>query len=432
MVASAAVYPTLRAQSYRRRVVDDELDALLGDGAPAVALVGAKGVGKSATAAERATTTFAFDDPAVRSLIEAEPALLLGGGSVLIDEWQQLPQSWDVVRRAVDAKASTRFLLTGSASQTNPGTHSGAGRILVLRMRPMSLAERGLATPSVSLSALLAGDPASIEGTCTAGLSDYAEEIVRSGFPGIRDTGTRLRRSQLAAYVERVVDRDMAELGRSVRNPAALLRWLRAYAAASATAASFETIRDAATSGTGDKPAKTTTIPYRDALERLYILDPLPAWLPRARPINQLGAAPKHHLVDPALAASLLGVDETNLLGRGAAAPVGVGVLAALLESLVALSVRVYAQHSEARVGHLRTHRGDHEVDLIVENPDGSVVAIEVKLTASVDDEDVRHLIWLRDQIADDLRDAVVITTGTTAYRRRDGIAVIPAALLGP
>lgn len=423
---------TLRARSYQRRILDDELNALIGDGAPAVALVGAKAVGKSATAAERVATIFALDDPAVRALIEAEPALLVGGGTVLIDEWQQLPQSWDVVRRAVDAGADTQFLLTGSASQANPGTHSGAGRILVLRMRPMSLAERGLTAPTVSLGALLSGELPSIAGACDVVLSDYAAEIVRSGFPGIRDVSTRLRRGQLAGYVERVIDRDMAELGRSVRNPAALQRWLRAYAAASATTASFETIRDAATSGVGDKPAKTTTIPYRDALERLYILDPLPAWVPRAQPINQLGAAPKHHLVDPALATTLLGLDETNLLGRGGAASVGVGLLAALLESLVAQSVRVYAQHNDARVGHLRTHRGEHEVDLMVENADGTVVAIEVKLTAAVDDDDVKHLTWLRDRIGDDLRDAVVINTGTTAYRRRDGIAVVPAALLGP
>lgn len=423
---------TLRALAYQRRIIDDELDALVSEGAPAIALVGAKAVGKSATAAERATAVFALDDPAVRSLIEAEPALLVGSGSVLIDEWQQLPQSWDVVRRAVDAGAATQFFLTGSAAQANPGTHSGAGRILVLRMRPMSLVERGLATPAVSLGALLTGRHPPIAGTCDVVLSDYAVEIVRSGFPGIRDASPRLRRGQLAGYVERVIDRDMAELGRSVRNPAALQRWLRAYAAASATTASFETIRDAATSGEGDKPAKTTTIPYRDALERLYVLDPLPAWAPRAQPINQLGAAPKHHLVDPAIATTLLGLDETNLLGRGSAATVGVGLLAALLESLVAQSVRVYAQHNEARVGHLRTHRGEHEVDLMVESADGTVVAIEVKLTAAVDDDDVKHLTWLRGQTGDALRDAVVINTGTTAYRRRDGIAVVPAALLGP
>jgi len=104
----------------------------------------------------------------------------------------------------------------------------------------------------------------------------------------------------------------------------------------------------------------------------------------------------------------------------------------ALFESLVTLSVKVYAQAAEARVSHLRTKAGEHEVDLIVGREDQRVVALEVKLTSAVSDHDVRHLVWLREQIGDDLLDAAVVTTGPYAYRRPDGIAVIPAALLGP
>jgi predicted AAA+ superfamily ATPase len=107
-------------------------------------------------------------------------------------------------------------------------------------------------------------------------------------------------------------------------------------------------------------------------------------------------------------------------------------LVGALFESLVTLDVRVYAQAVEGRVGHLRTAGGEHEVDLIVERDDGRIVALEVKLAATVDDSDVRHLRWLKDRIGDDAIDLVVITTGTDAYRRADGIAVVPAALLGP
>lgn len=98
----------------------------------------------------------------------------------------------------------------------------------------------------------------------------------------------------------------------------------------------------------------------------------------------------------------------------------------------MALNLRVYAQASEAHVRHLRTHRGEHEVDFIVVNGDGSVVAIEVKLAANCGEDDVRHLLWLREQMGEQMRDAVVVTTGNRAYRRPDGIAVVPAALLGP
>ena len=106
-------------------------------------------------------------------------------------------------------------------------------------------------------------------------------------------------------------------------------------------------------------------------------------------------------------------------------------LLGALFESLVTIDVRVYAQASEAHVGHMRTAGGEHEVDLIVERDDGRVVAVEVKLTTTIDDDDVRHLKWLKDRLGDEVLDMVVLTTGSYAYRRPDGIAVVPAALLG-
>jgi uncharacterized protein len=428
---------TIRAVPYRRRVVDAEIDALVAGGATAIALEGAKGVGKSATGAERATDLFLLEEPITRQLLEADPSRVLTEGTVLVDEWQWLPSTWDVVRRAVDAGARPgQFFLTGSASTGNPGTHSGAGRIIKLRMRPMTLTERGVGGPSVSLAGLLRGSQTSIAGDTAVGLRTYVDEIVSSGFPAIRPLGERVRRAQLQGYVERVIDRDIPDAtGRVLRNPAALGRWLAAYAAATATSASYETIRDAASSGDRDKPAKSTTGPYRDALEALYLVDPVPAWLPTNNHIAELGAAPKHHLVDPALAASLLGLGPDALLAGeegGLHIPRDGAFLGALFESLVTLNVRVFAQAAEASVGHLRTHRGDHEVDLIVERRDRRVVAIEVKLSGVVDDRDVKQLLWLQRSIGDDLLDALVVTTGPYAYRRHDGVGVVPAALLGP
>jgi uncharacterized protein len=146
--------------------------------------------------------------------------------------------------------------------------------------------------------------------------------------------------------------------------------------------------------------------------------------------------APKHQLVDPALAARLLGVGVDALLGAGGVPPSGLlprdaTLLGSLFESLVALDVRTYAQAAEATVGHFRTRDGDHEVDLIVERGDRRVVAIEVKLGRTVSDDDVKHLVWLQKRLGAELLDAAVITTGPDAYRRQDGIAVIPASLLG-
>ncbi|HEY2055897.1 MAG TPA: DUF4143 domain-containing protein [Solirubrobacterales bacterium] len=420
---------------YEPRVVDAEFEELAA-ALPALAIVGAKGVGKTATASRRATTVHALDDPAQRSIAAADPARLLDSDPpILIDEWQYLPETWDLVRRAVDAGADPgRFLLTGSASPSGVDTHSGAGRIVNIRMRPLTLSERGIEPGSVSLAKLLEGGRPAVEGRTGLRLDDYVAEILRSGFPGMRHLTGRPLRAQLDGYLERIIDRDFPELGHPLRNPSGLRRWLTAYAAASATTTSFEKIRDAATGGEGQKPAKATVQPFRDVLERLWILDPVPAWAPSRNRIRRLGNPPKHQLVDPALAARLLGLDTKVLLaGKDVGPPIPRDgtLLGALFESLCTQSLRVYAQAAEARVFHLRTGGGEHEVDLIVERDDGRVLAVEFKLARDVTDDDVRHLKWLEGRIGDELIDAMVVTTGPEAYRRPDGIAVVPAALLG-
>lgn len=420
---------------YRPRVVDRELDDLL-SALPAVAVDGAKSVGKTATASRRADQVVNLDDPFQLVLLQADLTWLdTLPGTVLLDEWQRHPAVWDHVRRAVDADARAgRFLLTGSASPTDAKVHSGAGRIVRLRMRPMALSERGLVPPTVSLGDLLSGTRPKLAGQSPLALAGYVEEILASGFPGIRTLTGRARRAQLTGYLQRVVDRDFPELGHQVRRPETLRAWLAAYAAATATTTSYNALLEAATAGHGDKPAKTTTIAYRDTLAHLWLLDPVPGWTPGLGHLGRLGQAPKHHLVDPALAATLLGVDASKLMtgaAAGPAVPRDGTLLGALFESLVTLSVRVYAQLHEAQVSHLRLHDGRHEVDLIVERPDGAVVAMEVKLGGVIGDDDVKHLHWLRDRLGDRLLDAVVISTGPTAYRRPDGVAVVPAALLG-
>lgn len=423
------------APAYRRRIVDGVLDDLW-PALPALALEGAKAVGKTATASQRATTTHQLDDPGQREIAEANPDRLSEvPPPILFDEWQRVPAVWDRVRRAVDRGVPPgTFLFTGSASPSPGGTHSGSGRIVSVRMRPLSLAERLTAPTTVSLAALLTGRRPEVRGTTSMRLEDYTEEILRSGFPGLRDLTERPLRSQLDGYVARVVDRDFPELGHQIRNPVALRRWLTAYAAATSTASTWSTIRHAASGGEDSPPSKTTVLPYRDVLERLFILDAVPGWQPTRNRINELGLPPKHHLADPALAARLLGATADGLLdGRplGPVLPRDGTLLGALFESLVTLSVRVYAEALEASVGHLRTHRGEHEIDLIVERADRKVIAIEVKLSVTVDDQAVRHLKWLAGRLGDDLLDSVVITTGSEAYRRADGIAVVPAALLG-
>jgi predicted AAA+ superfamily ATPase len=424
--------------AYVRRLVDDQLDELLPH-LPAIALDGPKAVGKTRTAQQRSASVLRLDQPVERELLAADPGRLERLPTpLLLDEWQRLPEVWDLVRRSVDSDPTGgRFLLTGSAVPPTTPAHSGAGRIVSLRMRPLSLVERQLASPTVSLAELLAGD-ARIGGDSGLSLPEYVHEILASGFPGLRGLPGVAREAALDGYLDSVVQRDFPEQGLVVRRPHSLRAWLTAYAAATATTASYNQILAAATPGESNKPARGTVTSYRDVLAQLWLLEPLPSWVPVGSSLAALGKSPAHHLADPALAARLLGATSGSLLSTGEASsavrvtPAGGPLLGRLFESLVVLSLRTYAQRHGATLSHLRTADGGHEIDLVVEGRDGGVVALEVKLAATVTDSDVRHLLWLRDKLGPRLRAAAVVTTGPHAYRRRDGIVVIPAALLGP
>lgn len=411
--------------NYLVRSLDLELDELL-PYVSAVAIDGPKGVGKTDTARRRAKHHFFLDNPDQRQVIEADLnfSFIKDNQPVLLDEWQKVPAVWDSVRRKVDSGATPgQFLLTGSATPTEENdTHSGAGRILSLRMRPLTFYEKYRNEEAIGIADLLQGR-AKIAGKSTAGLTDYFDAIVESGFPGIYSLPPRARRAQLDAYIQRIIDKDLLELGYKVRRPETLLRWLRAYAAASSSTTAYSKLLDTTTAGDGQQPAKTTTIAYRDFLSKLWLLDPVPGWLPVGNEFTRLATAPKHQLADPGLAARLLQVSSAQLVAEKS------HLAGPLFESLVTLSVRVAAQAAEATVSHLRTKNGDREVDLIVQGAGGEVLGIEVKLTPQVSDEDVKHLLWLRENVPQ-VVDTVVVTTGAQAYRRPDGVAVIPLALL--
>ncbi|MCW5951364.1 MAG: ATP-binding protein [Propionibacteriaceae bacterium] len=403
----------------------------------AIAIEGAKAVGKTATASRRAATILALNDELTRQSVAANRDLVIQvEPPVFIDEWQLEPSVWERVRTAVDddPHATGRFLLAGSAGLApTVRIHSGAGRIVRLTMRPLTIAERGLTTPTVSLRELHTGG-ASVTGQTGLGVADYVDEILATGFPGIRDTPARGRDRQIDSYLDRILDSDLRDNGIVVRRPAALRAWLRAYAAATSTATDYTKILDAATAGDPNKPSRPTVDAYREHLTRLFILDPIEAWIPSFAPLKRLTVSPKHHLVDPGLAARVVGVGKQGLLvGKGERVSATTGTwLGALFESLAVQSVRTYAELMNARIGHLRTRNGDREIDMIVETNDLDCVALEAKLSGTVEDRDVQHLHWLKRQIGPRLKDAVILNTGRFAYRRPDGIAVVPLSLLGP
>lgn len=424
---------------YLPRIVDGVLEEYL-TSTRAVSVEGPRAVGKTRTASRVARSVLRLDDSATRTIVSADRIGYLRDlqAPVLVDEWQLDPPVWDAVRRLVDDEPTPgRFVLTGSADPGDLQRHPGAARFLRLRMRPLSFAERALENPTVSLNALWRGE-SDLRGTTSVSLRDYADEIVSSGLPAVRAEPSSVRLDIVADYLGYALEHDVPDLGGGRRRPSALRAWLRPYAAATSSVTSLRTIATAASPE--DAPSKATIASYRDVLSRLWLLDEVPAWEPAGTRLTQVMQAPKHHLADPALAASLLGTDADGLVlasGIGDTDPSLAALrdgplFGALFESLVTLSVRAYAAPARLEVSHLRTHRGDREIDLILEGRDGRIVAIEAKMSGAADAHDVRHLNWLHSKIGDRLVDRLIVNTGTTAYRRPDGVGVVPLALLGP
>lgn len=415
---------------YKKRIVDNLLDELMPQ-LPAILLDGPKAVGKTSTASQRVKTIKRLDRADERTLAAANLAWITQGEKpILLDEWQRSPNVWNEVKTAVDRDFSGgQYLLTGSLPSAE--THSGAGRISTVRMRPLSIAERNIELPTVSLKKLLEGS-ATIEGETSVDIYDYAKEMMKSGFPAIRTLSGRALRVALDGYLERIIDADIREVGLSIRKPASLRSWITAYAAATATTASWETIRDAANSGSNEPPAKSTVIPYRDALTRLRILDELPAWAPSHNHIAKASLTGKHFLADPALALRLMNYDSETILTASnfGKAEYDLPLFGRMFEALAVQSIQTYAQAAFSRLAHYRESNGRHEVDMIVEREDGKVLGIEVKLSSTPDASDGKHLKWLRSELGDQLIDSVVIYAGKYAYRH-NGIAYVPLALLG-
>jgi len=402
----------------------------------AISIEGAKGVGKTRTAEQHANTIYRMDQRGVRESIEAEFELLHEGPfPTLVDEWQYLPEVWDSVRRMVDGGMPPgSIIMTGSRQSNNLSLHSGAGRIVSHRMRPLSLAERYPHTEKLTLKNCFADKtPDQFQLTSTVTFSDYMQEIVKTGFPDINAAPDFIRDNLIDSYIDSIATREFKAQGITLRQPEALIRWMRAYAAATGTTTSYNKILDAATPGESDKPSRKTTIAYREALSSLWLLDDLPYWGEGEGFFGRLKQTSKHYLADPGLEARLLGLRAQDLI-RGEGETIHdseYGSIAGrLFESLCVLSVRAYASQIGARTYFMRNAKGTREIDLVIEK-DRKLVIAEIKLGISVSNNDVRHLNWFEDKLGSRVKEKIILTTGNRAYRRKDGVLVVPAVLFG-
>lgn len=417
---------------YLPRVVDAELTEALSI-AGAVLIEGARGCGKTETGREHSRSEVLFDtDQNARALAELAPdALLAGATPRLLDEWQLEPALWDHVRREVDARRTPgQFILTGSATPPDDSLrHSGAGRILRLRMRPLSLFEAGAATGQVSLGKLLAGEelmPQAADNDLS--VIDMAALLAKGGWPNMQSLEPSETQRLLRSYLDDVARIDVPRLeGQERRDVTLVRRTLTSLARHVATEATFAAIASDVAGG-GDPPRTETVSEYLDLLERVFVIEMQPSWSPHLRSKARVRRRAKLHFVDPALAVAGLGASPEALIGD-------LNTLGLLFESLVVRDLRVYAQREGATVSHYRDS-SNLEVDAIVQAVDGRWLAVEVKLGASQIEAAAASLTRFRDNI-DTTKTRppaglVVVTVGGFAYTRPDGVMVVPLAMLGP
>lgn len=417
-----------RVRPYLPRFADEELQGRL-RATGAVLIEGPRGCGKTQTALRAARSAVRLDrEPAARRVGELMPRLLLDGARPrLIDEWQLAPDVWNEVRADVDDHPHEpgRFILTGSSVPADDLTrHTGSLRITRLRLRPMSLAESGHSSRSVSIGQLFAGaEPAAPDPGLD--LRDLAERIVVGGWPGLVQRAPDAATIATQGYLDEVRRVDIGRLDGSRRDPENIGRVLRSLARNTSTQASARAIA-ADVAGVEGGIDYHTVLDYISALSRLFIVEDLPAWSPALRSRAPVRSAATRHFTDPSLAAAALGAGVDRLLGD----PETLGLL---FESLVVRDLRVYGQTIGASVSHYRDATGA-EADAILELRDGRWAAIEVKLGQQRIDEAARSLARVVDHVDPARHGAPVFTAVVTgwgyAYRRRDGVFVIPIGTL--
>lgn len=412
---------------YHWRFADMTLTQRLSS-AGAVLIQGVKGSGKTETALQQAASMVQMDiSTTVKYQMEVDPNLVLNGDVPrLIDEWQVYPEIWNHVRHEVDArKGKGQFILTGSSTALDsPRLHSGAGRISPMSMRPMSSHERGWSTGVLSLYGLLHGE----QPTCdevSFNLDTLVERLIIGGWPGLLSSDVHDGVRHGRDYISIIAEVDLQSASQRRHDPLKVMRLLQSYARNISTEASMATL-SMDTAGSDHSVTDETVAVYLDTLRRLFIIEDLPAWNVHIRSSQFLRKGVKRHFVDPSLAIGALGLSVDALKKD-------LQYTGFLFESMVIRDLRIYAEQHDGKVYHYRDSQA-LEVDAIIEFADGTWAAFEIKMGFRAQDEGALNLLKLADRIDYTKREKpallAVITANGFAYRREDGVAVIPIGVL--
>ena len=417
---------------YIARIADKILAERLASSG-AVLIEGPKWCGKTRTAAEISNSQLFMQDPdRTQSYLKAadtKPSLLLAGDTPrLLDEWQMAPVLWDAVRFAVDQRGQTgQFILTGSAvPQDNQVAHTGTGRISRMMMRPMSLYESGESNGTVSLRELFDGAD-DIEAFSDLTIEQISELIVRGGWPAsVCDTKKNSLRHSID-YVEAVINADVSRVDNIEKNTARVRALMRSLSRNISTVATIKTIRDDIAMGDNDESLSEKTISqYLNALDRIFVTENIPAWNPALRSKTAIRTSPKRQFTDPSIAAAVMRLTPARLLED-------FNYFGFLFESLCDRDLRVYAEALDGEVFHYRDSSG-LEADAVIALNDGRWAAIEIKLGSMEIEKAAKHLIELKNRINTDKMNEpsflMVLTGEEFAYRRKDGVFVVPIGCL--
>ena len=417
---------------YLKRIADRVLQERLA-ASGAVLIEGPKWCGKTRTALENSKSHLFMQDPdkAISYLKAADtkPSLLLKGDTPrLLDEWQTAPVLWDAVRFMVDQRGkSGQFILTGSAvPKDNVVQHTGTGRISRLLMRPMSLYESMESNGSVSLKALFDGET-EIDNFSTLTLEQIGFAIVRGGWPASIGESEKIALRHAIDYVEAIINADVSRVDGIEKNPVRVRALLRSLSRNISTLATIRTIHDDIAMGDADESISEKTISqYLGALDRIFVTENLPAWNPALRSKTAIRTSPKRQFVDPSIAAAVMRLTPSRLLED-------FNYFGFLFESLCDRDLRIYAEAIDGQVFHYRDGSG-LEADAVIALNDGRWAAVEVKLGSKEIEDAAVHLLELKNKVnTEKMREPsfLMILTGTEiAYRREDGVYVVPLGCL--
>lgn len=419
-------------KKYLKRIADRVLQERLA-ASGAVLIEGPKWCGKTRTALENSKSHLFMQDPdkAISYLkaADAKPSLLLKGDTPrLLDEWQTAPVLWDAVRFMVDQRGkSGQFILTGSAvPKDNVVQHTGTGRISRLLMRPMSLYESMESNGSISLKALFDGET-EIDGFSTLTIEQIAFAIVRGGWPASIGESEKIALRHSIDYVEAIINADVSRVDGIEKNPVRVRALLRSLSRNISTLATIRTIRDDIAMGDADESISEKTISqYLGALDRIFVTENLPAWNPALRSKTAIRTSPKRQFVDPSIAAAVMRLTPSRLLDD-------FNYFGFLFESLCDRDLRIYAEAIDGQVFHYRDGSG-LEADAVIALNDGRWAAVEVKLGSKEIEDAAVHLLELKNKVnTEKMREPsflMILTGSEIAYRREDGVYVVPLGCL--